>query len=384
MKMDQALPSIEFVHNVLGYDLETGIFTWAVSNSNRVKVGDRAGVIASNGRRYINVDGIKVMAHRLAWFYVTGEWPQGDVKQLDDDFDNCAWNNLELVSRSVASRKRALSDRNKSGFRGVSQTKSGRWSAFITREYKQLNLGVFDTPEEASAAYEKSASELESVTTSEQKSEQAEKASIRRRLRVAWKRLNEMETDHFFADYDEFVAVVKDVPARYFVTSIDKGGPCAPGNWETVADLSTGFDLGTRDGRIAYGKAHRQANPEQYRAKELRKNFNISVAEYDAMFTAQNGVCDICKKPETAVIRGKVICLSVDHDHETDAIRGLLCGHCNHAIGKFDDDVDLLLSAAAYLRKHAAPAPFVCDDPNRDWLHVATPGHPMVDLSFGA
>lgn len=380
MTMSKEL-SLEVVRNSLAYDSETGIFTWLVSNSNRVKIGDRAGVIATNGRRYINISGQKVMAHRLAWFYVTGEWPTGDVKQLDNDFDNCAWANLEHVSRSVASRNRALTNNNKSGFRGVSATKSGKWTAFITREYKQLNLGVFETPEEASAAYEQAAIELESAMTPEQKSIEAEKAANRRRLRVAWAKLKEVESEHFFADYNEFVEHVKEIPARHSVVSLDDFGPVGPGNWQAVPDLSTGFDLSTREGRIAYNRAHRKENPDLYKDRQLRKDFGISLSEYNDRLANQNGVCAICSRPERVERDGEVIGLSLDHDHSKDkkdrsGHRDLLCSHCNHAIGKFEDNPEYLQAAIAYLQKHSA-RPFVCDNPDRDWLLVATPGHPM-------
>lgn len=358
---------------LLSYSLETGIFVWIRPNSPRVPVGARAGAIGKNGRRYIAIDGEKIMAHRLAWFYVTGEWPENDVKQLDGDFDNCAWLNLRHVTRSVASRSRALDNRNKSGHRGVSQDEKGRFRAFITREYKQVALGTFDTAEEASAAYKQAADELESVSL-HGKAEAAEKSAVRRRLRMAWKRLGQTDASHVFLNYEQFVFTVKDVPARHFVTPMDKEAPCGPSNWNIVADLSTGFDLSTREGRISYSRAHRKANPDVYRERELRKNFDIGAAEYDQMLEAQNGACAICLKPETAMKHGRVLALSVDHDHATGRIRGLLCGHCNTAIGKFDDDVDLLMNAVAYLRKHATPAPFICDDPHRDWLLVATPG----------
>lgn len=370
----------ERLHNLLSYNPETGIFAWQERTSPRVSIGDRAGVIAKNGRRYITIDGDKFMAHRLAWFYVNGEWPESDLRQKNNDFDDCRWDNLEEVSRSVASRNRALDGRNKSGYRGVSQTKSGRWTAFITREYKQLCLGVFDTPEEASAAFELAASELESSVTLDQKTDAAEKSAIRRRLRVAWDKLNKAEPEHFFVDYEEFVATVKDVPARHSVVSCDDFGPVGPGNFDFVPDLSTGFDLSTREGRIAYNRAHRQANPDVYRDRELRKSFGIGLDDYNRMLKEQNGVCAICKKPETLVNHGRVMPLPVDHCHKTGKIRGLLCAHCNHAIGKFDDDVALLESAISYLKCHAQPndwdkatADAVKRSPHRDWLIVATP-----------
>lgn len=385
MRMNSRL-TIDYVRNVLDFDPATGIFLWRVVQSNRVKIGSRAGVLSANGRRYISVAGEKIMAHRLAWFHHYGVWPDGDVKQKNGDYDDCSIDNLVDQPRQVTASARKVNGSSKSGCPGVTwDTKRGKWQVHITRDYKQVALGYSDSLEGA-IAMRKEAESLPAVSFSEvDRDKTAHTIARRRRQRTAWKRLVALGESLGWDSLDAFCEDVGDIPeTKMSIVAIDGSKPIGPENFRWSLPPEIKHDFQTPEGRSAYGKAHRAANPDRYREIELRKNFNIGVAEYDAMFAAQNGVCDICKKPETAVIRGKVIYLSVDHDHETNAIRGLLCGHCNHAIGKFDDDVDLLLSAAAYLRKHAAPAPFVCDDPTRDWLHVATPGHLMVDLSFGA
>jgi Recombination endonuclease VII len=75
--------------------------------------------------------------------------------------------------------------------------------------------------------------------------------------------------------------------------------------------------------------------------------YDLSPAEYDAMLTEQGGVCAICKQPDP---EGKA--LAVDHDHETNENRGLLCGLCNKAIGLMKDSQELLQRAIDYLRSH--------------------------------
>lgn len=65
------------------------------------------------------------------------------------------------------------------------------------------------------------------------------------------------------------------------------------------------------------------------RRNRLWRNFRLTVEQYDAMLTAQNGVCAICCKPETR----KGYNLAVDHDHETGRVRGLLCKRCNRVLG---------------------------------------------------
>lgn len=105
----------------------------------------------------------------------------------------------------------------------------------------------------------------------------------------------------------------------------------------------------------AKARAYAAANPERlaYLAWEsqLRRAYGLSVADYDAMVAQQGGLCAICNRPERVTRSGKQIRLAVDHDHETGKVRGLLCMHCNQAIGKMEHRVDLLQQAVAYLTK---------------------------------
>ena len=80
------------------------------------------------------------------------------------------------------------------------------------------------------------------------------------------------------------------------------------------------------------------------------KNYGIAVDDYDKMFKKQNGVCAICGKPETKISRSGVRRLSIDHNHKTGKIRGLLCCKCNIGIGSFLESVEFLLKAIKYLK----------------------------------
>lgn len=77
------------------------------------------------------------------------------------------------------------------------------------------------------------------------------------------------------------------------------------------------------------------------------KNFKIQPQQYEYLLECQSGVCAICK--DTCSTR---LNLSIDHDHETGEVRGLLCTSCNLGLGKFQDSVNLLTSAASYLKLH--------------------------------
>lgn len=89
-------------------------------------------------------------------------------------------------------------------------------------------------------------------------------------------------------------------------------------------------------------------NPEEYAAKRryaiLKNKYGITREEYERLLTEQGGTCKICNRAET---EGRW--LSVDHCHNSLAVRGLLCHTCNTAIGMLNDNVETLQSAINYL-----------------------------------
>lgn len=89
-------------------------------------------------------------------------------------------------------------------------------------------------------------------------------------------------------------------------------------------------------------------NPDKVRNFNLKKRFGIDISKYNEMFSAQNGVCAICKQPSPES-------LHVDHDHVTGKIRGLLHRKCNLALGGFNDNVELLRNAIEYLNGQDGP-----------------------------
>ena len=91
-------------------------------------------------------------------------------------------------------------------------------------------------------------------------------------------------------------------------------------------------------------------DPDHNTNSMMQKNYGITLADYDRMVEKQDGKCAICESTEP---RSNGARFAIDHDHKTGKVRGLLCGLCNTAIGKFKDDVALLQSAIEYLRDHA-------------------------------
>lgn len=96
--------------------------------------------------------------------------------------------------------------------------------------------------------------------------------------------------------------------------------------------------------RIEYNRRWREKNADRFRWYQLKYQYGITKEDYEELLEKQNGVCAICEQEDDGDRP-----LAVDHCHETDAVRGLLCFRCNMAIGYFQDDPRRLEAAARYL-----------------------------------
>jgi len=143
----------------LSYDPETGVFIWLNPPYNHPRLeGARAGSIYPNGYRYVELDEKDYRTGRLAWFYMTGEWPEAMVDHIDMHRANDRWLNLRLATNSQNQANRGLMVTNSSGTKGVRfEASRGKWRAQITIMGKSKNLGRYWTREEAMAAYERAA-----------------------------------------------------------------------------------------------------------------------------------------------------------------------------------------------------------------------------------
>jgi len=109
-----------------------------------------------------------------------------------------------------------------------------------------------------------------------------------------------------------------------------------------------------RDTRASTGVAMRtKCKPCNEHIKwksHIKRTYGISYEEYCDMLDRQKGCCAICKSPDAQNSRtyGK---LFIDHCHSTQKVRGLLCSKCNHAVGLFNDNAELLKTAINYLSK---------------------------------
>lgn len=144
----------EELREILEYSPDTGDFRWKVRLSQGTRVGDIAGAVGTTGYLLIGIRRNRYYGHRLAWLYVHGQWPHGEIDHRDGDRANNRISNLRITDRSVNMQNVTRVDKNsRSGLLGVHIGKSGRISSRIMLRRKTINLGNFDSPEDAHEAY---------------------------------------------------------------------------------------------------------------------------------------------------------------------------------------------------------------------------------------
>jgi hypothetical protein len=148
------LPSKDRVRELLDYNQETGDFTWRVKVAQRCPAGSKAGTKCS---RYmtVSIDKKIYFLHRIAWLHATGEDP-GElfIDHIDGNPINNSFSNLRIATFSQNMRNCKKPKQNKSGLKGAYFVKRlGKYRSCIRVLGKTLNLGCFETAEEAHAAY---------------------------------------------------------------------------------------------------------------------------------------------------------------------------------------------------------------------------------------
>ncbi len=142
---------------LLHYDPETGLFKWLVRRSSRVPDDMRAGTPDKDGYVQIKADGRIYKAHRLAWFYMTGEWPSLLIDHINGAPADNRFANLRQATNSQNLHNRPAVK----GSKGCHFYKAyGKWVAEIKVKGKRTFLGYYDTEEEARDAYTTAAKDL--------------------------------------------------------------------------------------------------------------------------------------------------------------------------------------------------------------------------------
>ncbi len=147
---------------VLWYDPSSGMWTWLVRLSDKIQIGDDAGYVHKTlGYRYIRIDGKMYRAARLAFLYMTGEWPEHHVDHINGKRHDDVWENLREATRSENQCNQARRVSNHSGFKGVDwHKKAKKYRARIVKAGTSVHLGLFDSPQDAHAAYLSAAARL--------------------------------------------------------------------------------------------------------------------------------------------------------------------------------------------------------------------------------
>ena len=138
------------LRSLLDYDPDIGVFTWRVTRGGYVKEGHEAGCV--NGRGYISIQiqGKKYAAHRLAWLYIYGVMPQDQI----DHINRTRSDNRIVNLREATATQNIANTRKYRGYlpKGVRKN-HGKFQARIQIDNCLVNLGFYETPEQAHAAY---------------------------------------------------------------------------------------------------------------------------------------------------------------------------------------------------------------------------------------
>jgi len=136
----------EKLKKYLHYNPDSGVFTWVnkTSSKSRVKIGSIAGTLHHDGYIMIALNKKQYGAHRLAWLYTYGTYPNQQIDHINQVRDDNRLENLREVSAKTNTHNRGTSGRNTSGCMGVVWDKrASRWQARINVDGKRIFLGMF-------------------------------------------------------------------------------------------------------------------------------------------------------------------------------------------------------------------------------------------------
>ena len=158
MKSKYPRLSVKAVRKELRYDKLTGFLWWRKRASGR-RMNRPAGSL-NHGYVRIRCGKNSYHAHALAWVIVKGRWPPSEIDHRDTVKNNNRWKNIRLATHSQNRQNIGAYKNNKSGSKRVVLQDGRYWRADIQVDGKQRYLGIFDTKEQASAAYVMAAKKL--------------------------------------------------------------------------------------------------------------------------------------------------------------------------------------------------------------------------------
>jgi hypothetical protein len=156
--------TLEFLKSRVTYDPETGIFLWR-NGYGGVREGFPAAKPCSGekakGYFRVVIDSREYKAHRLAWFYMTGDWPPDQIDHVNGIGSDNRWVNLRLANQSQNKANSRAYKNSKSQIKGVTWSEQKRkWIAVIQIDGRQKYLGQYDDVRQAAEAYRRAAEHL--------------------------------------------------------------------------------------------------------------------------------------------------------------------------------------------------------------------------------
>ena len=152
--------TLDRARELLDYDSDTGDFTRRVSVCGRGMAGKVTGTTTVHGYIRVGIDGRSYAAHRLAWLFVHGRWPEYQIDHVNGDrADNRLRNLREVTSRQNCQNLRCHREGRLPG--AIRDRRLGIWKASIKVGGRRVHIGVFPNAEEASRAYLKACADLE-------------------------------------------------------------------------------------------------------------------------------------------------------------------------------------------------------------------------------
>lgn len=141
----------ENVRDLLHYDPDTGVFTWRIRPAQRTPKGSTAGT--DNGQGYVAIGYLRRThkAHRLAWLYMTGQWPTGEIDHKNGNRSDNRWRNLRIADRFLNNQN--TRGRNRNRLLGVDSRKNGKYEARIYFNNRKYHIGTFPSEIDAHIAY---------------------------------------------------------------------------------------------------------------------------------------------------------------------------------------------------------------------------------------